>query len=88
MAQVTEYAMSRASDWTFNFDDPDSIDLGDTPSVDIAMPEDLDLANSEIGSVCYSPAASEEEFVIPPDTQVRHSSHNYFCLLLMYPGSV
>ena len=64
--------MPRASDWVFNFDIPDNIDLGDALSVDNTIPEDFDLANSDIGSVCHSPAASEEDFLIPPDTQVRH----------------
>jgi hypothetical protein len=71
--------MPTTSDWNFNFDDPDSIDLDDALLNDSGIPEDsdhqnLDLANSDIGSVCGSPAASEDEFAIPPDTQVRHPS--------------
>jgi hypothetical protein len=79
MATLAEPGMSRTSDWVFNFDDPDSIDLDDTLLNDSDVLEDSDqlnpdLANSDIGSVCGSAAASEEEFVIPPDTQVRHPS--------------
>jgi hypothetical protein len=71
--------MPATSDWTFNFHDPDSIDLDDALLNDSGIPDDsdqlnLDLANSDIGSVCGSSAASDEQSVIPPDTQVRHPS--------------